>query len=119
MSTESAAPRSNDEPENRPALPANYSAAKVALAQCARIDEAKDYADKAQALAVYAAQAKDESLLNYAKRIQTRAVRRQGELPKEIEADRVANKGKGLKRGRLPSNLSRRKAGHDIAGITQ
>jgi hypothetical protein len=101
----------------KPKLPAIYSEAKAALAKCASIDECKDYADKAKALAGYAAQVEDESLLNYAKRIRARAVRRQGELLKEIEADRIANKGKGLKGGRLPSNLSRRKAGHD-AGLS-
>jgi hypothetical protein len=81
--------------EKQPQLPANYSAAKVALAQCAKIDEAKDYADRAQALAVYAAQAEDESLLNYARRIRARAVRRQGELLKEIEPAKGGKRGGG------------------------
>jgi hypothetical protein len=69
----------------QPPLPANYSAAKMALARCASIDECKDYADRAQALAVYAAQAKDKTLLNDARRIRARAIRREGELLKEIE----------------------------------
>jgi hypothetical protein len=76
-----------DEPESEkhPALPATYSAAKAAIAKCAKIDEVKTWADKAKALAVYAAQAKDETLLDNAKRIRARAVRREGELLKEIE----------------------------------
>ena len=67
-----------------PGLPANYSAAKAALAQCVKIDECKDIADKAQALAIYAKQAKDKTLEYDAARIRARAVRRQGELLKQI-----------------------------------
>jgi hypothetical protein len=89
LSTRSAAPRQQN--TDHPPLPAAYSAAKTALAQCAKIDECKDYADKAQALAVYAAQAEDESLLNYAKRIRARAIRRQGELLKEIKPAKGSN----------------------------
>ena len=43
-------------------LPEKYEAAKTALAECARIDECKDWADKAHAMASYAKQADDDSL---------------------------------------------------------
>jgi hypothetical protein len=66
-------------------LPATYEAAKHALSECSRIDECKDWADKAQALASYAKQAKDATLHNMALRIQSRAMRRAGELLKQIE----------------------------------
>jgi hypothetical protein len=51
-------------------------AAKVAISECAHIDECKDWADKSEALASYAKQAKDDELRNMAERIQARAIRR-------------------------------------------
>jgi hypothetical protein len=66
-------------------LPATYEQAKTALAECSRIDECQEWANKAEALASYARQADDETLFKLAKRIQGRAVRRCGELLKQIE----------------------------------
>lgn len=63
-------------------LPETYSAARQALAECSRIDECQDWADKAEALASYARQSKDEQLRRMADRIQARAIRRCGELLK-------------------------------------
>ena len=62
------------------ALPASYERAKNALEACHRIDECKDWADKAAALASYAKQADDDTLHKFAVRIQSRAIRRCGEL---------------------------------------
>jgi hypothetical protein len=67
-------------------LPAAYETARLALRQCARVDECKDWADRAAALASYAKQAEDEELLKMARRIQVRAVDRCGEILGEIEA---------------------------------
>jgi hypothetical protein len=61
-------------------LPATYEQAKIALASCERVDECKDWADKAEALATYAKMADDDSLRIMADRIQARAVRRMSEL---------------------------------------
>lgn len=66
-------------------LPQAYESAKTALAHCEKIDECKDWGDKAEALASYAKQAKDESLRKTADRIQARAVRRCGELLKQVK----------------------------------
>jgi hypothetical protein len=66
-------------------LPQSYEAAKRALTQCVEIDECKDWADKAAALASYAKQADDDQLERMATRIRGRAVRRAGELLKQIE----------------------------------
>jgi hypothetical protein len=66
-------------------LPASYEAAKYALAQCNKIDECKEWADKAQALASYARQSEDKEMETTAMRIRARAIRRCGELLKEIE----------------------------------
>lgn len=69
----------------RAGLPQTYEAAKVALAKCAKIDECKEWADKAQALASYARMADDDELFKMAVRIQARAVRRAGELLKQFD----------------------------------
>src|SRR5262249_766269 len=65
-------------------LPATYEAARKALSECSRIDECKSWTDKATALASYARQAQDHSLLEYAQRIQARALRRCGELLHQV-----------------------------------
>ena len=65
-------------------LPVTYEAAQKALAECQRVDEVKDWADKAAALAAYARMAKNDNLRLMALRIQERATRRMGELLKQI-----------------------------------
>lgn len=66
-------------------LPQTYEAARAALAQCSEVDECKDWADKAAALASYAKQAEDDQLERMAQRIRARAIRRAGELLKQLE----------------------------------
>lgn len=61
-------------------MPAVYVTARKALAECQKIDECKDWGDKAKALAAYAKQSDDKTLMNMAMRIRARAVRRSGEL---------------------------------------
>lgn len=68
-------------------LPAKYEAAKIALAECGNVDECKDWADKSAALASYARQSQDDEMEKTAMRIRARAVRRCGELLKEIESN--------------------------------
>src|SRR2546425_925580 len=82
------------EAEDAP-LPTAYEAAKRALAECTKIDECADWANKARALASYARQAKDETLQKHATRIQARAIRRCGELLKEFDTkpDNAKNLG--------------------------
>jgi len=65
-------------------LPALYEHAQQALAECSRIDECFAWANKAEAMASYARQAKDDSLRKMADRIQARAIRRCGELLRQI-----------------------------------
>lgn len=72
-------------------LPQTYQAAQSALAQCSQVDECKDWADKAAALASYAKQADDHELERMAQRIRSRAIRRAGELIKQIEPQHGAN----------------------------
>lgn len=75
-------------------LPRTYEAAREALATCQDIDECKEWADKAAALASYAKQAEDETLLKMAARIKARATRRAGELLSQIDAANGARDGK-------------------------
>ena len=66
-------------------LPAKYEAAKLAISQCAQLDECKDWSDKAQAMASYAKQVHDKEMQNMAMRIRLRAERRLGQLYDEFE----------------------------------
>jgi hypothetical protein len=77
-------------------LPASYEAAKQALAQCEALDECKDWADKAAALASYARQAEDVELERKAARIRARAMRRAGELLQQFDGrggDQIKSEG--------------------------
>lgn len=94
------------------ALPATYERAKTALAECARVDECFDWANKAEALASYAKQADDDTLRKYADRIQARAIRRCGELLKQFDARGDHRKKDG------PVHSSQREAA-DQAGMSE
>ncbi len=72
-------------------LPTVYEAAVDALSQCAKLDECKDWADKAAALASYGKQSNDDRIRKYGLRIQARAVRRAGELLKQFNAAGTRN----------------------------
>lgn len=65
-------------------LPETYERAKTTMAECSRIDECWDWANKAEALASYAKQADDDTLLTMATRIKARAIRRCGELYQQL-----------------------------------
>ena len=97
-------------------LPVNYVQAKQAVAACARIDECKSWADKAVALAAYARQMKDTKMLDDARRIQDRAIRRGGELLQQVKSQKDAKFTKSLKGTAAPIN-GRAAAGRD-AGLS-
>jgi hypothetical protein len=86
-------------------LPAVYASAKAAIAECAKIDECKDWADKAEALTSYARQAHDDILQKMAIRIQAQAIRRCGELIREIAPKDTA--GRPTKNGNGAVTISR------------
>lgn len=73
-------------PTNEAQLPRSYEAARQALAACSRIDECKDWSNRAAALASYAKQAGDDELMKRSLRIKDRATRRCGELLKQFDS---------------------------------
>jgi len=99
-------------------LPAVYEAAKSQLAECSRIDECKDWADKAAAIASYAKQAKDKSLERFALRIKARAIRRAGELLTEFEAAKNQHDA-AAKRARTGGGTSTRTEAATAAGMSK
>ncbi len=96
-------------------LPQTYESAKLALANCAKLDECKDWADKAAALASYAKQANDDELMKMATRIRDRAIRRAGELLKQIEPNKGGRPSET--RGGTTPSYSRKQAAED-AGLS-
>ena len=98
-------------------LPATYENAKTALAQCADIDECKDWADKAAAMASYAKQAGDDTLFKFATRIKARALDRVGELLRQIPPASQSNLKQNRQEGDLPS-VTRTQVAED-AGLSE
>ncbi|KAB2671120.1 hypothetical protein F9K77_14295 [Ochrobactrum sp. LMG 5442] len=92
-------------------LPQTYENAKNALAQCASIDECQDWADKAAALASYARQAKDDQLERMSQRIRARAIRRAGELLKQLDGRGDHRKSEGTHTSSITQNEAAMQAG--------
>jgi hypothetical protein len=92
-------------------LPVAYLDARTALARCEKVDECQGWADKAAALASYARQSEDETLLKTARRIQARALERAAELLMQVKAA----KGRRIGGGGSPNS---RKAAAAAAGLS-
>lgn len=74
-----------------------YDAARKALERAHRVDEAKDWRDKALAVAAYARQVKDGDMIRWATEIKVRAERRMGELLREMDKHPGGGPGRGKK----------------------
>lgn len=96
-------------------LPVLYEAARTALANCANLDECQDWADRMAALASYARQSDDPTLMNHAMRIKARAVDRCGEILRSIPA---AKTGPKLSGGAPTEHVGRFQAARD-AGLSR
>lgn len=100
-------------------LPQTYETAKTALANCAQLDECQSWADKAAALASYAKQANDDELMKMATRIRDRAIRRAGELLKQIDPQRGGDrKSAEYQSGDAPTLITRSQVAAD-AGMSR
>jgi len=97
-------------------LPAIYEAARSAIAECARIDECRNWANKAEALASYARQSNDHTLRRYCDRIQARAIQRCGELLRQIPDNNRGRPANVIHEGAL-TNLTRSAAARE-AGLS-
>ena len=103
-------------------LPQTYENARLALAECERVDECKDWADKAAALASYHKQADNEEMFQMLRRIQARAVRRAGELLKDFQADTHENLMRGKSRvvpNHNPGTATTQRQAAKEAGMTE
>ena len=80
-----------------------YDRARKALAEAHRVDEVKKVRDQAMAVALYARQAKDQQMIQWATEIKIRAERRTGELLRATVKARQ-RQGKGRPQKNAPSD---------------
>jgi hypothetical protein len=79
--------------QNAPRLPVQYDVAVRALVECQSIDDAKEWDNKADALAAWAKIYKDNEVSIQAKRLKLHAYRRMYQLANEIQPKKFGSKG--------------------------
>jgi hypothetical protein len=93
-------------------LPMRYEAACHALAECERLDECHEWANRAQAAASYYRQSKDVAMEEAARRIRLRAKRRCGEILLLIKGPAPRNaRGRPKKGSQTPRTAAARAVG--------
>jgi hypothetical protein len=93
-----------------------YEEMRVAVEQCARIDEASDLRDKAAALQAYARQRDDRDLDVWMAEIKLRASVRIGELVRELDTAQKVGQGSEVQ---LPSGGKSKAEAISEAGLTK
>ena len=111
MSQEIAGRRELSSPET--AL-VTYDAARYALQECVRVDDAKAILDKTAALCAYARQVKDADMESWCAEVKLRARRKIGEISQQLEKAQTLSTGDV----RLPASGKSKKTALDTAGIT-
>jgi hypothetical protein len=81
----------------------DYAADRKELAESNRLDKCGDWLDRAAALASYAKEVQDQALEAMAQRIRARAIRRAGELLRQIEPGKGSHDGKREAGAHAPS----------------
>jgi hypothetical protein len=74
-----------------------YEQARVALAECVKVDEAAEMRDKAAAMALYARQRDDKQMEAWVKEIHLRACIRIGELSRDLDKAQGSGGGRPVK----------------------
>lgn len=87
-------------------LPILYEEVRAAISRCESLDLAKDFSDKTQALLVYARLANDDETIIKLQRLQAHALRRCGELLKDIPERRGRSAGPNGELGRHASAVA-------------
>lgn len=94
-----------------------YEQARRALAECQRVDEVKDLRDKASAMAAYARQAQDTTMVLMAQEIKVRAERRAGEMLRQLSD--AGDRHTGRNDSRVESHDATPRPTLDDIGITK
>lgn len=103
-----------------------YDAACTAIAECHKLDEVKDWIDKADALIAYAKQANDTELERMSLGIKNRATIRLGELSAALESHQGINlpnvlggghSGEGKRKVLEKAKISKTKAHEEVKAL--
>jgi hypothetical protein len=95
-------------------LPAQYEAMKHAITECTSIDECKEWADKAAALAGYFRMAGDETAFHKLRALQQWALRKAGEILKQIPSDKGGDRRSDQSTGAHTLIHTRTQAAKDV-----
>ncbi len=96
-----------------------YEAARHALQECVRVDEAKNILDKVEALRVYAHQQQDTEMEFWLCEMKLRARRKIGEISKSLETIKPQDSGAMAHSGSTTAGTTSKKAALEEAGLSK